>query len=65
MLGWQFTKYQKAEGQSKFDELFTLFQELLVYSSGNVSNAIQWLMEMDREYNLTDGDYGIQGFLEE
>ena len=37
MLGWQFTKYQKAEGQSKFDELFTLFQELLVYSSGNVS----------------------------
>ena len=65
MLGWQFTKYQKAEGQSKFDELFTLFQELLVYSSGNVSNAIQWLMEMDREYNLTNDDYGIQDFLEE
>ena len=65
MLGWQFTKYQKAEGQSKFDELFTLFQELLVYSSGNVSNAIQWLMAMDREYNLTNDDYGIQDFLEE
>jgi len=65
MLGWQFRKFEKEDGPSKFEELLSLFQELLVYSSGNVSNAIQWLIEMDREYNLTTDEYGIQDFLEE
>ncbi|MCO6460607.1 MAG: hypothetical protein J5I59_04330 [Saprospiraceae bacterium] len=65
MLGWQFRKFEIGEGQSKYEELLSLFQELMIYSSGNATNAIQWLMEMDKEYNLTNDDYGIRDFIDD
>ncbi|MCO5276534.1 MAG: VWA domain-containing protein [Saprospiraceae bacterium] len=65
MLGWQFTKYNPDTQKSKFDELLSIFQELLIYSAGEVANAIQWLMEMDRDYEITSDDYGIRDFLDE
>ncbi len=65
MLGWQFRKYEGDPELPLFEELLNLFKDLLMYAGGNVATAIQWLMEMDREYNLTNDDYGIQDFLEE
>lgn len=66
MIGWRFEKLDDKNSKlSKFDELLNLFQELLLYSAGRVTDSIQWMIEMDREYTLTDDDYGIQDFLED
>jgi len=65
MLGWKYEKFKAELPQDKFEELLQLFQELLLYSSGNVEDAIKWMMELDREYNITNDDYAIQDFLED
>lgn len=51
--------------QSLFEELFQLFQELIMMTGGNVSEAMKWLNELDRKYLLTNSDYGMGDFIEE
>jgi Ca-activated chloride channel homolog len=66
MLGFQFSKYDpRANGQSKFEQLLNLFMQLLTYTSGDVSEAIQWLNELDRQYELTNQEYGMGDFIDE
>lgn len=66
MPGFLFTKYDpKDEGKSPFDKLLNLFLQLLTYTSGEVSEALSWLTELDKEYGLTNGEYGIGDFIEE
>ena len=66
MIGWRFTDFDKtaAEG-SPFEQLLKIFQELLVYTSGDVSEALSWLTELDKQYELTDDDYGISDFIQD
>jgi len=65
MKGWRFSNFvPKGEG-SIFDQLLKLFQELLVHTSGNVSEALSWLTELDKEYKLTNEDYGIADFIQD
>jgi Ca-activated chloride channel homolog len=66
MIGWRFTEYvpDGTEGAS-FEKLLELFQELLVYTSGNVSEALSWLTELDKEYKLTDENYGLADFIQD
>lgn len=40
--------------QSSFDTLFDLFQQLLSIAGGDVSQAIRWLTDLDKEYKVTD-----------
>jgi len=66
MLGFQFSKYDpRTNGQSKFEQLLNLFMQLLTYTSGDVSEALQWLNELDRQYELTNPEYGMGDFLDE
>jgi len=66
MIGVQFSKYfDKGRYNGPFERLFDLFKELLVYTSGDVSEALDWLNELDREYNLTDDSYGMGDFIED
>lgn len=66
MIGYRFTQYmQQGEGQSTFDKLFNLFKELLVYTSGDVNEALSWLTELDKEYKLTTDEYGMDEFIED
>ncbi|MBP7273089.1 MAG: VWA domain-containing protein [Saprospiraceae bacterium] len=65
MRGWSFSKWTGNPQGSVFDKLFDIFKELLVYTNGNVDEAISWLTELDKEYNLTSPDYGISDFIEE
>lgn len=54
--------------KSPFDTLFDLFQELLSIAGGDVTQALQWLNQLDKEYKLTDqfdGSYGMGDFIEE
>lgn len=65
MLGWRFSEYTPDEGDSIFERLFKLFQELLLHTSGNVQEALSWLTELDRKYNLTTEDYGMADFIQD
>lgn len=66
MIGFHFTKYDPAQsGKTRFDQLMDLFTQLLTYTSGDVTEALQWLNELDKKYELTDDEYGMGDFLEE
>lgn len=68
-------KYQKWDerfagrsGKTPFDTLWDLFQELLTVASGDVSQALRWLTQLDEEYGITDqfeDGYGMGDFVEE
>ena len=66
MKGIRFSKFIKdLNNKSPFDKLFEIFKELLVYTSGDVDEALSWLTELDKEYKLTDANYGIADFIED
>ena len=66
MIGYRFTKYlPPASKKGDFDQLLKLFTELLVVTSGEVSEALHWLTNIDKKYNLTNSDYGIGDFIED
>ncbi|WP_247231776.1 VWA domain-containing protein [Telluribacter sp. SYSU D00476] len=67
MHGHRFSQYipQEQGGNSKFDQLLNIFQQLLLMTSGDVSQAMSWLSELDRQYGLTSDQYGIGDFFED
>ncbi len=67
MQGHHFSEFVPGEQgpNSKFDELLNIFQQLLLMTSGNVAEAMQWLSELDRRYNLTSDQYGIGDFYDD
>lgn len=67
MLGYRFTKYlaHKDLSNATFDQLFNVFNELLLITGGDVSEALNWLTNIDKQYNITDGDYGMGDFIED
>ena len=65
MIGWQFSDYVPDEGDSVFDKLLKLFQELLLYTSGDVRESLSWLTELDRKYGLTNDQYGMADFIQD
>lgn len=66
LLGYNFSKYDPNEnGRSPFEKLLDLFLQLLTYTNGDFNEAMQWLNELDKEYKLTNNDYGIGDFIED
>ncbi len=65
MIGFRFSQYIPKDDQSTFDKLFSIFKEVLVYTSGEVSEALNWMNQLDREYNLTTDEYGMGDFIED
>ena len=55
----------KSEDQSPFDKLFEIFKELITFTSGDFDETINWMRELDKEYNLTNDDYTIDDFVED
>jgi uncharacterized protein with von Willebrand factor type A (vWA) domain len=67
LKGFRFSKYvpkQKA-GQSAFDNLLNVFLQLISMTGGNPGEALSWLTNLDKQYNITDGDYGIGDFIDD
>ncbi|MBT8222288.1 MAG: hypothetical protein KJN96_03875, partial [Eudoraea sp.] len=62
--GFRFSSFN-APDQSPFERLFEIFQELITHTSGDVDEALDWLRELDKEYELTDEDYTIDDFIED
>ncbi|WKN33387.1 hypothetical protein PZB74_08575 [Porifericola rhodea] len=68
MLGYRFTDYQpdpQQEGQSTFDQLLKIFMELMVITSGDVNETLQWMTSLDNQYNITTEDYGMGDFIQD
>lgn len=67
MLGYRFSKYTPPpeNDKSDFDKLLKVFMQLVLITSGNVSEALQWLTEVDRQYGLTNDNYGMGDFIED
>ena len=62
--GFVFKNYQ-APNLSPFDKLFPIFKELITHTSGDFEEAIDWLRQLDQEYQLTDANYTIDDFIED
>ena len=62
--GFRFTTYE-APNLSPFEKLFEIFQELITHTSGDFNEAIDWLRQLDKEYELTDDEYTIEDFIED
>ncbi|WP_411767092.1 vWA domain-containing protein [Winogradskyella sp. A3E31] len=62
--GFVFKTYE-APNQSPFEKLFEIFKELITYTSGDFDEAIDWLRQLDKEYELTTPDYTIDDFIED
>ncbi len=62
--GFVFKKFEEPE-KSPFDKLFEIFKELITHTSGDFDEAIDWLRQLDVEYNLTDENYSIDDFIED
>src|SRR6478672_4772464 len=66
MIGHRFIQFDPNEqGKSKFEQLLDLFMQLLTYTSGDVAEAMQWMNELDKQYQMTDDEYGMGDFIDE
>lgn len=69
-MHFKYSKFDPLKGATQgtpFDKLFDVFQQLLLISSGDVSQALRWLTELDKQYDLAPKSegYGLGDFIEE
>ncbi|MCW9096083.1 MAG: hypothetical protein OQJ93_01725, partial [Ignavibacteriaceae bacterium] len=66
MIGHRFTNFiPQNQGDSNFEELLKIFLQLVTITSGDVSEALNWMNEVDRQYNITNDDYGMGYFIDD
>jgi len=66
MIGFRITDYRpKKQAKTTFEQLFDLFKEMLIHTSGDVPEALSWLNEVDREYKITTKDYSMADFIDD
>ncbi|MEM6807580.1 MAG: hypothetical protein AAF696_39645, partial [Bacteroidota bacterium] len=66
MLGFRFGKFIPSdENADPFERLLKIFMELLTHTSGDVAEALNWMNQLDRQYGLTDNEYGMGDFIED
>ncbi|MCG8374202.1 MAG: hypothetical protein MI700_11735 [Balneolales bacterium] len=61
-------RFSASNGKAPFETLWDLFQQLLTIASGDVSQALRWLNELDKQYSITDqfeDGYGMGDFIED
>jgi len=66
MIGHRFTDFiPDNSGDSNFEDLLKIFLQLVTITSGDVSEALNWMNEVDRQYNITNESYGMGDFIDE
>jgi uncharacterized protein with von Willebrand factor type A (vWA) domain len=65
MIGYRFSEYVPDDERSVFDQLLELFKEMLVYTSGDVTESLSWLTQVDKQYGITNEDYGMGDFIQD
>lgn len=62
--GFRFSQFEE-KNTTPFERLFDVFKELITYTSGDFDEAMDWLKQLDKEYQLTTDDYTLNDFIEE
>ncbi len=66
MQGHRFIGFNPSENQqSIFEQLLNIFMQLLTYTNGDAAEALQWMNELDKQYQLTNPEHGMGDFIEE
>ncbi len=65
MIGFRFQEFVPDDSLPPFERLLDVFMQLLTYTSGDVVEALDWLNQLDNEYELTSDDYGMGDFIED
>ncbi len=66
MLGHRFIQFNPNENaKSKFEELLDIFMQLLTYTNGDAAEALRWMNELDKQYQLTNDEYGMGDFIDD
>ena len=67
MKGYQFRQYIPPANSTSpgFEDLLKIFMQIMVVTSGDVSEALSWLNEIDKQHQITNDDYGIGDFIED
>ena len=66
MRGYNFSKFDpSAEGKTAFEQLLDIFMQLLTYTNGDVAEALNWMNQLDKEYQVTNDGYGMGDFIED
>lgn len=59
-----FTEFREKK-QPPFERLLSIFMELMLVTSGDVDESLDWMRELDEKFKLTDDAYTMDDFLEE
>lgn len=62
--GFVFSSH-KEEDLPIFERMLDIFKELIIHTSGDADEALDWMRELDKEYKLTTPDYTMDDFIEE
>lgn len=66
MLGYQFSKYLPDKNKpSNFENLLDLLKQLLLYTSGDLTEALDWMNQLDNQHGFTTDDYGMGDFIQD
>ena len=66
MIGHRFIHFDPNENsKSKFEQLLDLIMQLLTYTNGDAGEALDWLNQLDRQYQLTNDEYGMGDFIDD
>jgi uncharacterized protein with von Willebrand factor type A (vWA) domain len=66
MRGFRFSEFiPDQNGKVGFDELLKIFMQLLNITSGDVAESLAFLNDLDKEYNLTNDEYGMGDFIQD
>ena len=64
LKGWSFAIFKDIK-KSPFEKFFNIFKELILHTSGDFDEAIDWLRQLDKEYSLSEEDYNVDDFIDE
>ena len=64
MRGILFSAHSDAQS-SPFETLLGLFTEVIVHTSGEVDEALDWFRQLDQHYNITNDEYTFEDFIQE
>lgn len=58
---FRYSEWRDDQNKSKltFEDIMRLFNELLLHTSGDIQEALQWLTDLDNEYKIFNDDEGV------
>jgi len=66
MIGIRFTEFvPNLNRGTNFDSLLKIFMQLLTITSGDIAEALNWMNQIDKKYDLTNKSYGMGDFIQD